>query len=57
MLVGDLLLDFDGHAVGSAEDLLDLLRGDRVGRSVPIRVLRGTGVIEMTVTVGRRPTR
>ena len=34
VLVGNLLLDFDGHTIGSPEDLLDLLAGDRVGRAV-----------------------
>ena len=29
MLVGDLLLEFDGHPVESPEELLDLLLGDR----------------------------
>src|SRR5262245_55674043 len=55
VLVGDLLLDFDGHAIGSAEDLLDLLAGDRVGRALPIRILRGTSSLTATVTVGKRP--
>ena len=41
LMVGDVLLDFDGHRVESPEDLLDLLRGDRVGRALPLRVLRG----------------
>ena len=31
VLVGDVLLEFDGHAVESPEELLDLLLGDRVG--------------------------
>ncbi len=34
ILVGDLLLEFDGHAVEAPEELLDLLLGDRVGRAV-----------------------
>jgi S1-C subfamily serine protease len=55
LLVGDLLLDLDGHAIGSPEDLLDLLVGDRVGRAVPLRVLRGTSSVTATVTVGKRP--
>src|SRR5881397_3710020 len=44
VLVGDVLLDFDGHAVHSPEDLLDLLAGDRVGRQVTLRVRRGAAV-------------
>lgn len=55
VLVGDLLLDFDGQAIGSPEDLLDLLVGDRVGRAVPLRILRGTSIQTATVTVGKRP--
>jgi S1-C subfamily serine protease len=56
VLVGDLLLDFDGHAIGSPEDLLDLLVGDRVGREVRLRVMRGGVASDLTVTVGERPT-
>ena len=55
VLVGDLLLDFDGHPIASPEDLLDLLTGDRVGRPVPLRMLRGTSAVTATVTVGKRP--
>jgi S1-C subfamily serine protease len=55
VLVGDLLLDFDGHVIASPEDLLDLLAGDRVGRAVPLRMLRGMSSLGATVTVGKRP--
>jgi S1-C subfamily serine protease len=54
VLVGDVLLEFDGHAVESPEELLDLLLGDRVGRAVPLKVLRGGVVAEFTVAVGER---
>ncbi|MBI3401834.1 MAG: PDZ domain-containing protein [Acidobacteria bacterium] len=56
VLVGDVLLEFDGHAIESPEDLLDLLLGDRVGRKVTLKVLRGGAAIDVTVTVGERPT-
>jgi len=55
VLVGDVLLEFDGHPIESPEDLLDLLVGDRVGRRVTIRTLRGGAVVELAVTVGERP--
>jgi serine protease DegQ len=55
LMVGDVVLDFDGHAVDSPEDLLDLLRGDRVGRSLSLRVLRGGNAIDVDLTVGERP--
>ena len=56
VLVGDILLAFDGHPIGSPEDLLDLLRGDRVGKPAVLRGLRGGTAIDASVTVGQRPT-
>ena len=41
--------------IESPEDLLDLLLGDRVGRKVTLKVLRGGKPAELTVTVGERP--
>jgi S1-C subfamily serine protease len=55
VLVGDILLEFDGHAVRSPEELLDLLLGDRVGRAVPLRIVRGTSAVDVSITVGERP--
>ena len=55
VLIGDIILDFDGQPVESPEDLLDLLAGDRVGRPVTLRVLRGRTSSQLTVTVGERP--
>ena len=55
LLIGDVMLDFDGHPVEAPEDLLDLLAGDRVGTSVSVRVLRGAAIQELTVRVGERP--
>ena len=57
LLVGDIVLTFDGQAVESPEDLLDLLAGDRVGRLVPVRILRGRERVDLNVTVGERPHR
>jgi len=54
ILVGDILVEFDGHRLESPEDLLDLLLGDRVGRQVPLRVLRGGASQTLAVTVGER---
>lgn len=55
VIVGDVLLDFDGHALASPEDLLDLLLGDRVGREAALRLLRGGRPQILTVMVGERP--
>jgi serine protease DegQ len=55
ILVGDIIIDFDGQPVESPEDLLDLLLGDRVGRAVPVRLLRGGTPIDVSVAVTERP--
>jgi len=55
ILVGDVMIEFDGHPVGSPEDLLELLAGDRVGRRVALRVSRGEKIHEINVTVGECP--
>ncbi len=54
LLVGDLLLALDEHPLTSPEELFDLLVGDRVGRSVTLRVMRGGAVVETAVTVSER---
>ena len=57
VLVGDALVDGDGHRVASPDDLLDLLSGGAIGRSMALRVVRGGEVVPLTVTVGERPGR
>jgi S1-C subfamily serine protease len=54
VFVGDLVTALDGHPVSSPEDLFDLLLGDRVGRAVQLRVLRGGAEIELPITIGER---
>jgi len=55
VLVGDVLFELDGHAIGSPEHLLDLLTGERVGRQAALRLLRGGAVVDLGVTIGERP--
>lgn len=55
VMVGDIITFLDGHPIGSPEDLLDLLVGDRVGRKVPVQILRGGSAMELTVVPGERP--
>ncbi len=55
ILVGDVLLEVDGHPVANPEDLLDMLVGDRVGKALPMKLIRGGAAQTVTVTVGERP--
>ena len=54
LFVGDLLLSLDGQPLSSPDELLDLLVGERVGKSVAARVLRGGGVVDVAVTAAER---
>jgi S1-C subfamily serine protease len=57
LLVGDIIVAFDGHAVEEPETLVTLLRGDRVGKAVPLTILRGVQEREIVVSVGERARR
>ena len=54
LFVGDLLLSLDGHELTSPDELFDLLIGDRVGKSVAVKVLRGGAPVDISVTVAPR---
>lgn len=57
LMVGDVLATFDGHAVATPEDLLDLLVADRIGRTVPLGIGRGNTWLDVPITIGERPSR
>jgi serine protease DegQ len=54
LIVGDILATLDGQPVEDTDDLLLLLAGDRVGSSVPVRLVRGGELAEIEITVGER---
>lgn len=54
LMLGDVILAIDGEAVAQVEQLQERLTGERVGRAVPVRVVRGGELREITVTVGER---
>jgi S1-C subfamily serine protease len=54
LFIGDIIVGLDGHAVTHLEELLALLSGDRVGKEVPVQILRGGQLQEVKVTIGER---
>ena len=54
LIVGDIVVELDGHAVRQMDDLMAALSGDRVGRDVPVKIVRGGQPSELQVTVGER---
>ncbi len=55
ILLGDILLSFDGNPLKDTDDLQSVLGGDRIGKTAPVQVLRGGAVTSLPVTVGERP--
>src|SRR5918998_5324636 len=54
MLLGDILVSLDDTPVADTEELQALLTGGRVGREVPVDVVRGGELETLRVTVGER---
>jgi S1-C subfamily serine protease len=54
LVLGDTLVALDGEQVRHIEELMALLSGDRVGKEVSARVLRGGEVREVKIVIGER---
>ncbi|HEY6214151.1 MAG TPA: S1C family serine protease [Vicinamibacterales bacterium] len=54
IMVGDVIVSFDGQAITSPDDLLDVLTGERIGTPAALGILRGGDARTVTVTVGER---
>jgi S1-C subfamily serine protease len=57
VLVGDVLLSYDGTAVESPEELMDLLAATGAGHNARLAGLRGGEPFEVTAAVAERPSR
>ncbi|HEX2037447.1 MAG TPA: S1C family serine protease [Chloroflexota bacterium] len=55
LLLGDVLVTFNGQALGHTDDLLAQLGPERVGQATPAQVIRGGERRDLTITVGERP--
>jgi S1-C subfamily serine protease len=54
LLLGDALLSLDGQPLASVGDLLPLLDEERIGRSLPVSLVRGGEVRQLSIEVGAR---
>ena len=55
VLIGDVLISFDGSPLQSPEDLIRALRSESIGKTVPMQVVRGGALQMLQVTIGERP--
>ena len=54
ILVGDILLSLDGTTLAGPEDLIDLLRGNRVGAAIDVSLIRGDALTTARPVVAER---
>jgi S1-C subfamily serine protease len=54
LFMGDTIVALDGQAVKQMDDLLALLSGDRVGKDVPVRIVRGGQLLDLMVRIGEQ---
>ncbi len=54
MILGDILVSLDATPVVDTDELQVLLAGDRIGREVPVGVVRGGEFQTLRLTVGER---
>jgi len=54
LMLGDILVGIDGQTITDTEELLALLTNDRVGKAIPVEVIRGNTLQTLQVTVGQR---
>lgn len=54
LMLGDILVGLDGNVVNDSEDLQTVLTNNRVGKTVPVEVIRGNTLHTLQVTVGQR---
>ena len=52
--MGDTIVGLNGNQVKSVDDLLNLLGGDLIGQSVPVRIVRGEQINELEAAIGER---
>lgn len=57
LMVGDVIVSLDGHPVGHPDEVLELLGGDVVGRTLKVELVRGGKQERVDLLVGERPRR
>lgn len=54
ILLGDVIISIGGQPVRHLDDLLSALGNDRIGTTVPVRIVRGGQVRDVNVVIGER---
>jgi S1-C subfamily serine protease len=57
LIIGDIIVSIDGDPIAEPEDIVAVLRPERVGQAVTVRMVRGGEPRELRVVIGERPQR
>ena len=57
IVIGDILVSLGGHSITRPGDIQSLLAGDAIGKSLPLKFVRGGSVQEGNIVVAERPHR
>jgi len=57
LLIGDVIVAIDGHSLDGFDQLLDVLGGDVVGKTLRLDVVRAGQPVSVDVVIGERPRR
>jgi len=55
IVIGDILVTLAGHPVARVEDVHSQLSDEAIGKSLPLRLVRGGAAQEVNIVVGERP--
>lgn len=55
VLIGDVLVEFDGKPVSDTGDVQAILGSERVGKTISAHIVRGGLSVELAIAVGERP--
>jgi S1-C subfamily serine protease len=55
ILIGDVLIAVADKPVGDAADVLSLLGGDQIGKTLATRIIRAGEPKNVSITIGERP--
>ena len=56
VMIGDVLLSFDGQPVSDTGDVPTVLDPESVGKTVSVQIVRGGALVEVAIAVGERPS-
>ncbi len=57
LVAGDIIVAFDGSRVTGVDDVIRMLNADRIGRSITVEVVRGSGLRQLQVVPTDRAER